>query len=92
MRVILCCKCGDTPQYSLDAAATLFPDAPEPDLIVGDSAIAAFADTLDPATEAAQYVRGLSHSKEKFSLYFDIDDDTNSLTQVTNLLTGRRVA
>lgn len=92
MQVILCCKCGDTPQYSLDAFATLFPDTPEPDLIVGDMAITAFADALKPGTEVAEYTRGLSHNKEKFSLYFDIDDETGNLNQVVNLLTGRRVA
>lgn len=92
MRVVLCCKCGDTPQYSLDAFATLFPDLPTPELVAGDSAIASFADTLAPSSEAANYVRGLSHNKEKFSLYFDIDDETGGLNQVTNLLTGRRVA
>ena len=89
MKKLLVCKCGDTPKFAKESFALLFPDTPTPDIVSGGGAINALADSL-PKSEASQYLKGLSHNKERYAIYLEWDDDGHIVTAY-NLLTGRRI-
>ena len=90
MKIILSCKCGDTPTFARDAYSLLFPDAPTPNTYIGGAAIERAASRFSSTSEAYQYIMGVANSREKYAVYLDVNDN-GGIVEAYNLLTGNRI-
>lgn len=91
MKVILSCKCGDTPKFAEDAYSLLFPgESTTPEQVVGEYKIGLVATRFSPSSEARQYISGLAQTKDRFAIYLSVDEAGN-IIETYNLLTGNRI-
>ena len=89
-KYIICCMCGDTPEFSKDAFKLLFKGEKVPEVVLQPS-LYNFLPTIKRDGDFYNYVKdNLVNTKTKYSYYFEVDDDGRVVAQY-NLLTGRRV-
>lgn len=88
--VIICCKCGDTPRFSGDAYHLLFKKDTIPPVLSKERDINKFIDEHQKGN-VAKYAKALTKGKEKYSVYFEYDEESN-VVKSYNLLTGRRIS
>lgn len=85
---IICCDCGDTYQYSVDAHRLMSHGAKTPDVYRHNKAHK-LLDKLDNNTNVYKFVASLIKGKGKFSYYVEYDDN-GDVTEQWNLLSGQR--
>lgn len=88
-RIILCCDCAHTPEFSRDAFSLLFPGEEMPEMVVGRDKILDLLNEL-PESVFRNYVHALYVNKNKFSYLFVLDEDDDIIEQ-WNLLKGTQV-
>lgn len=89
-KFIVCCKCGDTPSFSMTSFKLLLPDAKVPKIFLQPN-LHRDIETFPKESNIYNYIKSnLVGNKERFSYYFEIDDDGRIVTQF-NLLSGKKV-
>lgn len=91
-KIIACCSCGNVPKFTETAFPTLFPGEKMPKIYEGINQIRKFAEKLPPDTNIAKYLLALARSKERYSYYFEYDDESGDVISQWNILKGRKVA
>lgn len=85
---IICCDCGDTYQYSLDAYKLMAHKSDAPTVYRHNKAHK-LLDELDNNTNVYNFVKSFLNSKGKYSFYVAYDDKGDVVEQ-WNLMTGQR--
>lgn len=89
-KVIACCSCGGISDKSKAGFKLLFPDDELPEMVIGREKITDYSEKFYFDSQGARRLRALSKDYEKFSNYFEIDNDGTVVKQY-DLLNGRRI-
>lgn len=86
---IICCMCGDTPQFSRDSFKLLFKGKKMPDMWYQPNLHNLLAQ-LERDTNFYNYIRdNLLNTTSKYSYYFRVEN--GDVAEQWNLLTGKKV-
>ena len=89
--IVACCTCKNVPDYTRKSFPIIFPDKKLPSMYVGGDEIRKLAESLSPSTNIYKYLLALARNKEKYSYYFEYDENGDIVAQY-NLLNGRKVS
>ncbi len=90
--VIACCSCGNVPDYTKESFGLLFPDKETPTIYKGINEIRRFAEKMSPDFNISKYLLALARSKNKYSYYFEYNEETGEVISQWDILKGRKVA
>ena len=89
--IVVCCTCKNVPDYTKKSFPIVFPEKKLPRMYVGGDEIRKLAESLPQFTNIAKYLLALARNKEKYSYYFEYDENGDIVAQY-NLLNGRKVS
>ncbi len=89
-KFIICCKCGDMPSFSMTSFKLMFKDQKVPKIFLQPN-LHRDIEQFPKESNIYRYIKDtLVGNKEKFSYYFEIDDE-GRVTAQYNLVTGKKV-
>lgn len=90
MKVIVTCKCNNTPEYAKDAFAIHFPNEEIPEVYSGKDKIHQLKDKMPYDSEVYRYLNAMAINRDKFA--YLIEYEGKDVIDILDLLEGRRLA
>jgi len=92
MEFIVACSCSGVKEKSTKAYKIIKPDTELPELFVGKDKMRSVAAKFPADSNAAKHLTALAKKAGRFAYYISIDEETQNIVEIYDLLTGKRLA
>lgn len=90
MKVIVTCKCNNTPRYAVDAFTIMFEGEEIPKLYSGKSQIHILMNKIEQDSEVYRYLSAMAMNRDKFA--YLVEYEGGEVLGITDLLSKRKLA